>query len=328
MVDGSDRAGGGHVNRCLALAKALIPNARVAFDLGPDVSEVWLERLAAESIEMASPEFALQVRIDGIVVDHYGMTSSAIGRLRRPGTVLAVMEDFGANFEDADILIGPTTFEMTESEKPPVRRLRSLEYALINPQFHFDMLRVIPASIRQVLVSFGLRDSAGATLLALEALQKLRWDGFAPHITVALGSTCPHLEAVRHYVAKFQGDAHLLVDSARMPEMVHAADIAIGAGGIGMLERCAAGLPSIVLAINEAQRAAAALAADKVAIWFPGMYSNVSSVDLASLVLSLAASVDDRRMLSENGRRLIDGSGARRVARHLMGVLRTVRGQT
>jgi UDP-2,4-diacetamido-2,4,6-trideoxy-beta-L-altropyranose hydrolase len=106
----------------------------------------------------------------------------------------------------------------------------------------------------------------------------------------------------------------------RMADLVAAADLAVGAGGVSALERCCLGLPSIVLQIADNQRLMAASLADAGAIIDLGPADAVP--DTAKSVAGLLGGLADApQRLSEMSRRafaVCDGRGTWRVALALL----------
>jgi UDP-2,4-diacetamido-2,4,6-trideoxy-beta-L-altropyranose hydrolase len=83
-----------------------------------------------------------------------------------------------------------------------------------------------------------------------------------------------------------------------MAELMAAADLMLGAGGSTHWERCALGLPAIVLSLAENQRPATAAVAARGACVDLGIAANVTIAALAHTVAGLLA---DRPRLSAMG---------------------------
>jgi spore coat polysaccharide biosynthesis predicted glycosyltransferase SpsG len=98
------------------------------------------------------------------------------------------------------------------------------------------------------------------------------------------------------------------------------ADIAVVAGGVTLYEACAIGTPVVATAVVPAQRpaiagfarAGAALDGGRI-----GTMPRASARQVATLVATLVKDEAARRGLAANGRRLVDGNGAARVARQI-----------
>jgi UDP-2,4-diacetamido-2,4,6-trideoxy-beta-L-altropyranose hydrolase len=91
------------------------------------------------------------------------------------------------------------------------------------------------------------------------------------------------------------------------------ADLAIGAGGVGALERCALGLPSAILTVADNQLVTAtALAASGAAVYL-GAIADRSATEIAAAVEKLCADQAARAAMSATAAGLVDGLGAARV---------------
>ena len=109
----------------------------------------------------------------------------------------------------------------------------------------------------------------------------------------------------------------LVVDAANMPELMAWADCAVAAGGTTSLELACMGLPSLVLVLADNQRDIAAklqeIGAGRNLGWHAGVPADAISMELSELLLDRTA----RETMSQRGRELVDGLGARRVVRVL-----------
>jgi UDP-2,4-diacetamido-2,4,6-trideoxy-beta-L-altropyranose hydrolase len=132
-----------------------------------------------------------------------------------------------------------------------------------------------------------------------------------------IGENHPAGEALRRQAAERPGTA-LHRTRPHLADLMAAADLAIGAGGVTTWERMCLGVPSLVISIAENQRPACeALAADGL-IAYAG---DAASVDVATIRGALSSLMPDRdrlAALSSGGQRLVDGHGAARVADALL----------
>ena len=100
-----------------------------------------------------------------------------------------------------------------------------------------------------------------------------------------------------------------------MAALTAAADLAIGAGGSSVWERCCLGLPSLTLVLADNQQdATAALAAR-------GATEAVGEGDVAGRLAALLADPIRLAQMSRAASALCDGQGAGRVAERLLAIL-------
>jgi spore coat polysaccharide biosynthesis predicted glycosyltransferase SpsG len=116
----------------------------------------------------------------------------------------------------------------------------------------------------------------------------------------------------------------LMVPEA-LSEAIARADVAIVGGGTSLYEACAAGTPSIAVAVVRAQRPTiegfvkAGAALDGGTLTPPA----IAAPRVADLAAHLVASPARRRRMAAAGKKLVDGRGLERVARALRALVRS-----
>ncbi len=334
VVDGGPEIGGGHVMRSLALARALqAQGARCRYVAAPFTARI-LETYApgefdAEPAKSESPDCLVEdasaaigrVAPQAIVFDHFrlgdddhrriarGRLSLAIDDLadRRLGVDLVLdlgpdrkPEDYAGLAEGAELLLGP-------------------RYALLRPEFAQGRAQALArrdgrASVGRILVSLGLTDVGGITGRVVGALLSTR--GSAA-IDVVIGPAAPS-RAELESLAEAEASLHLHVDSRDVAGLMTRADVAVGAGGSSTWERCALGLPSLLVVLADNQEPSAEALARlgavvKLDARVPGF-----EAELQTQFARLMADSEARASLSRISSTLADGEGASRVAQALL----------
>ena len=307
VCDAGAAVGGGHVMRCLTLARALrAQGAEVAFVRTPDTESI-LARFA--------PDVALAEDTTGgdlVVLDSYRMDAARESEWRAKAMRLAVLDDL-ARPHEADLVLDPS-FGRGESDYAAPVVLAGPAYALVRPEFAARRGTALdrrgePA--RRCLVSLGLTDVGGITGRVAEALAG---SGLTLDVVVGAGArSLPTLEAMAA-----RGAVTLHIDTTDMAGLIERADICVGAGGSSVWERACLGLPTVTLILADNQRdmamkldeAGATLALD--ARW-PGLERR-----LAEAVARLVEDDGLRSRLSATSAALCDGLGAERAASALM----------
>ena len=305
-------AGAGHVSRCRVLARALARHAPTTFVLD---DEGWRERLAGEPFAVQTAAVASAGALAGAVVDSYDLGEAEWAALRRRARVLAQLDDFLAPRSEADVSINDAPhLEGTHLGGRPA--LLGPHYALVDPRYVLPQ-RATAERVECVLVSFGASDPGDATGLALAALGLAR---LGAKIVVALGSRAPHLASVRRRAEPL--GAELIVDAPDLVAPLARSDLALGAGGVGLLERMAAGVPSLSLALADNQRLQLDGAAAKGATRHLGAAAEASAETLSTAIVELAGDRHAREAMARRGRALIDGRGGERTATALLELAR------
>lgn len=349
--DASARIGTGHVARCLTLADELArrgfaPQFAMRLESGHMAAEVKargysllalparetvptleLQRCDAAQIEDAQAVLAAagangDAHWDWVVVDHYALGAEWHRALRPATKRLAVIDDLADRAHECDLLVDVNLQQpgrYTPWLPPNAITLLGPAYALLRPEFRGAGRMPVPAAFASsrplsVLVCFGGADAPGGTLAAVHALAQA---GVAPplQVTVVAGARNPHMAELKQLC----GDCGfaLLASSNRMAQLMTQADLAIGAGGSMLLERCAMGLPSIVVPIADNQRPGArcALTAGAIALVDIPQPQWTDAIGIA--LKRLANDADARALMSAAARQLCDGAGAARVAQTL-----------
>jgi len=306
------RHGGGHLSRCLTLAEAMPETAEILFLIDPDAGGA-AARIQCHGYMAAVDDGAPVAPVSGVLLDGYDFETETLSRYR-PAGPMAVLDDLGEVPEGAGLAIN-TGFQMSGTALDGVPALLGPRFALIGPEFAPSCPK--GDSVDHVLVTMGRVDSDNATGLTLEALLEARQEGFKPRVTVALGSECPHLDAVRTLLSRFGGEAVLTLDTEVMPALLDEADLVIGAGGVGLQERVAKGVPSVTLTLAANQEAATAAAVALGLTAFGWRAAETTRTALREALCALAADRDARKQMAERGPAVIDGKGPQRIAEAL-----------
>jgi UDP-2,4-diacetamido-2,4,6-trideoxy-beta-L-altropyranose hydrolase len=341
-ADASLAIGTGHVMRCLALADALrARGAQCRFvcrahpgHLGERIEAaghaLHLLEVAPAVAPVAFPPHAgwlgarweddaqaTAAALDGwdpdwLVVDHYALDARWESQVAGATTRVLAIDDLADRAHACAILLDQGTPDARFDYGPWLpagcRRLLGPGFALLRPEFARDRARVLArrahGALRHVLVAMGGVDLPGSTSDVLDAL-----DGDALpagiRASVVLGAQAPALAAVVERAATLRFPCAVLTGVADMAALMDTADLAIGAGGMTALERCARGLPTIVVPIADNQRRGARALAEAGAGWLlaspkriaddlPALLAGMSPAHLAAASVHAAALVDGR----------------------------------
>jgi UDP-2,4-diacetamido-2,4,6-trideoxy-beta-L-altropyranose hydrolase len=327
-ADAGATIGWGHVMRCAALAHVLRDSGwRCAWATLSD-NAAMTTRLAAHFDEfidlvpdqdLAPDQFEprqMQAHWpDGcrlLVVDHYQRDAAYASSCRGWADRILAIDDLAERAHDCDLLL-----DMAPNCDETKYRARVLDdatlllgpaYALLRPEFATTRRRILPrrydGAARRILLALGATNPKGILDTVLDAIEQASVD-LAPDLILAWNT--PDKDRLAARVALAGGQIHIDVDN--MAELMAAADLAVGAGGMSSWERCSLGLPTLLLVIADNQMAnAKALSALGAA--------QTVTADTASLVgaiNALAGDGDALKSMSQAASRLSDGLGAVRV---------------
>jgi UDP-2,4-diacetamido-2,4,6-trideoxy-beta-L-altropyranose hydrolase len=304
-ADARPTAGGGHMGRCINLARALQGLCDVGFVLDADAAPQWRKRLRAEDIAIVDD--GIRNRNVVTVLDHYELSLQAIAGWKHQSCALVLIEDLGRCFADVDLYVafaGPAS--------PGARVLAGAQYALLNADYARPV--TAPAEAGRILVTCGLGDFANVTGMYLDALARSNASDIKA-ISVVLGAAAPHRESVARQAQSL--GARALFDVQDMATLYDDADVVLGAGGVSLFERMARGRASVTIVAAANQAYAAAQMAKLGGTLLAGDVESVDSHALAQSIGMLLSDRNGRVRMGEIARQSVDGLGATRVAHEI-----------
>lgn len=329
-ADASEAIGSGHVMRCLALAEVLrASGARTSFlsrALPGDLHAVIrahghpLTVLANgdvdESTDAQQSLTGLAAAPDWLVVDHYRLGAVWERTLRsRVGRILAI-DDLADRAHDCDVLLDQNLIDAPADRYARLlpttcRCLLGPRFALLRPEFarRRALSPMRDGHGRRILVFFGGADAGNATAQVLAAIESLGACGLS--VCVVVGSANRNRQQIERQCRRLGAEFHCQTEG--MAELMANSDLAIGAGGIAVWERCCLGLPALAWAVAENQKPGLASLARRGAVVSPAPDSLSSVAGVARHLYSFLHNPELRRFTAERGLELCDGLGAQRV---------------
>ena len=326
-VNADARIGGGHVMRCLTLAReivrrggecAFLVNAEAAAT-APALARSGLQILQAPENAAgacAMVREALPSPFDWMVFDVYALGAAYERPFRDVARRIAVIDDLTDRPHDCDLLID-TTLGRAASDynglvAPATEILAGPGFAMLRPDFaaaraHSLGRRAMAVGLRTIFVSLGLTDVGGITAKIVSALAQqpgeVRFD-------VVLGPNAISEAEVR-VRAQIDPRVTLHIDPRDIVSLMASADLAIGAAGTTSWERCCLGLPTVLVVLADNQR----LMAQRLAAAAAVVAADAAAPEaIAAIAARLICSTDELTRMSLAARGVCDGLGASRVA--------------
>lgn len=356
-VDASRQIGGGHVMRCLTLARALTARgARCAFvsrqmagDLRSAVSEAGFALQALSSAttpfagrsddvihapwaevtwEQDADETAIALReiygtgFDWLIYDHYAFDSRWVSAVRAqvPFDRVMAIDDIDDRPLGADVLLD-------QSRLPPFGPRRHCaaadligpDFALLRPEFREQRKASL---VRRSRPRQGrLRVLVSTGMMDIEGASLTVIESLMPleaEVDVAVSARASSAAALRDAAARFER-VQLHFDAPNMAELMVNADLAIGSAGATTWERLCLGLPSILLVLAENQKTIAeGLGRNKLSLVIGGLDSRTRS-RLRAEASRLLADEAALQAMSFRCSDVCDGLGVDRVVSALLG---------
>ncbi len=273
-ADATLEIGSGHVMRCAALGMRLMARGALVHFVCvgiPDRLADWLRDrgfgltvLPVTGIDdwrtdLAATSEVVRIigHIDLLIVDHYCLELGWERGMRPHVLRILVIDDLADRDHDCDLLLDQNLHEDAENrykQYVPQGTVQFLgpRYALLRPEFdEHGLEHNRDGSVKRLLVFFGGTDPGNQTIKIIDALRAL--GSRAPESILVLGPAHPSRNAVHKSVANLPS-AHVLDSTEQMSMLMAQADLAIGTCGVAAWERCALGLPSLVVVTAENQR--------------------------------------------------------------------------
>lgn len=330
-ADASPQIGVGHVTRCLVLADELARCGIATTVLAQELTD-WtmaqlirhghnVKRLVSDAGEdadaKATIEACRELDVSFLLLDHYALKTVWCDRVAGVGIGILALDDLAESYRQVALLIDPGLGREPSAYAGLIpataRCLAGADYALLRPEFAGGSQRcgTAPERPKHVVVALGGSDPDGQTLICLEALEGMD----NTHVSVVLTSGAPHLPEIEKRVKQMDSQAELLVDHDAMAELYRSADLVLGAGGSSSLERCALGVPSMVLIQAENQK--------QNATWLNRLGAAELVTDpkpepIRKQVMDLLESPDRLRRMSNKARDLCDAHGGVRAAQAII----------
>jgi len=316
----------GHVARCQTLGAALVHagwRATLATRQLPDGL-----RRSCEAVGIAVLDLPTAMRLDAepdsmgeqlasqpdlLVVDGYAIDDSWLGRARAWAPLQMAIDDLADRPLPVDVLLnqnlGAEADRYRTLVSPRTRLLIGAAYALLRPEFAIARA-ALPARdgrIERAIVFLSGGDAGDVTRRAAEGVVAA---GLAADVVV--GAAYPHLNGLRAWAAG-RSDVELHVDTDGMADLMARADVAVGAPGSASWERCALGLPTVLITLADNQVAASEQLAGHGAALSLGWQADVEAADVAAALAALRADPDRVRRMSTAAAAITDGRGVERV---------------
>lgn len=307
------RIGFGHLMRARALARALGVSPVVSLR-GGVAARAAVRRTGCA---LVSPGVDPMTGVQLVVVDDPSpaMAEAWVRRARRRGVLVVGIQDTGAATSGANLIVnGGVCGRQTDH----ARRMSGPRFCLLHGVRPTRSLRG-PAVRDQVLIALGGGLHVRRLARRLESAITERCP--SARIVVAAGFSASPPPALR--------SGRWIVSARGLVAPLRSSAVAVVAGGQTLYEACSIGVPTVGLAVVRAQRPAIEACALRGAVVDAGgpEVDDATAARVADAVARLLGERALRRRLAKTARRLVDGRGARRVARRITALVRASHGR-
>ncbi|MDW9496569.1 UDP-2,4-diacetamido-2,4,6-trideoxy-beta-L-altropyranose hydrolase [Sinorhizobium meliloti] len=261
-------------------------------------------------------------RPDLLIVDHYAIDSRWERSMRPFCSRLIVLDDLADREHDCDLLLdqnlGRTASDYLLLVPANCEMLIGASFALLRPEFAlkrpYSLARRRSASLpRRLLVTLGGIDKDNVTRQVLDALERCTLPPDM-EITIVMGQHAPWAKSVREKAAQLPWNAGVVFNVDDMAGLMSGADLAIGAAGSTSWERCALGLPTVLMVLAENQRSVARILDMQGAAKLVELGPDFVSV-FRGVVEGLVGNKTALEAMSERAATICDGKGGLEVVR-------------
>ena len=344
-TDANQQIGTGHFMRCLTLADEMrrsaadicfvvrelpmhlqqmlldrgiqyiaLPKTEVTQEADELPHALWLQTSQKKDAEQTL--VALGVGIwDWLVVDHYSLDHRFETTLRKVCKLVMAIDDLADRVHDCDVLLDQNYYADQAQRylgkvPPQCRLLLGPSFALLRPEFKAkrEKLQTRAGEVKNLLVFFGGVDADNLTGQILNVLINLK---LGVHVSVVVGQQHPQKEKIQQLCAHNGYACH--VQTSDMACLMAEADLSIGAGGSATWERCALGLPTIVIATAHHQIKAAKDLSDIGISKYLGFWSELNFEKIQQNIKKIIKDKIYLHEMSVNSLNLVDGDGAVKI---------------
>lgn len=256
-----------------------------------------------------------------VIADHYAIDANWMKIVSNDDVKTVIIDDLANREHFCDILIdqnfGRTSTQYETRVLKKTKILAGAQYIFIGDDFkkvreimQRERLNRRPKCLN---ICMGGMDKDNATHSVLETVANL--DHFKNwSIDVVLRSSSPHSDMIKEYIKSKKNNIKLYLDCENMASLFGKADLAIGAGGVSLWERCCVGLPTVLLTIADNQVPAALAMNGTGAIVYSGdiRYENWE-YQLGNNLKLLAQNANAIHRMANNAFSVCDGNGLNKV---------------
>ncbi|WP_068497228.1 UDP-2,4-diacetamido-2,4,6-trideoxy-beta-L-altropyranose hydrolase [Paenibacillus kribbensis] len=323
-ANASSRLGTGHVMRCITLALSIRDNipADIRFVCNADIPQALAEDICCRGFSLSclsgTDEEPLDMdrdaretaavggeQCDWLIVDHYGLDARWEQLLRPYVRSIFVIDDLANRPHDCDVLLDQNLYP--DMDKRYIGLLPEHALQLLGPEFALlrnDFFRLSENAVARtqcqcILVNFGGSDPTNELGKMLPVVESEIGKQF--HFIVVAGPANSRVPELRAAFSPFD-HVTFYENYSNMAELLASVDLAIGAGGISMWERCYMGVPSVIITVAENQKATVMEAAKRGLAWHIGASGEVRTEQVTDMLEKL---LNKPELLAEQSRAVL-----------------------
>ncbi|MEY8392161.1 UDP-2,4-diacetamido-2,4,6-trideoxy-beta-L-altropyranose hydrolase [Lachnospiraceae bacterium 45-W7] len=333
-LDTGNSIGAGHFIRCMALADELseISGYDIIFICRNKLEQpsrypvIYIEKpyVTKETIyefpsiidEMDElTDILNKENIDCLIVDHYGAKDDYFQKLKKFVPYLVCIDDSLERHIPTDIVINGNIFGADAEYGNIPLKLTGSSYLLLRPMFRNVAAPKNNAIVKDIYITSGGADPCE---FCYRISTELRNHFSDMNLHVIAGCSFS-----KKYIMKLQKLKLSIHQNADMKECILNADFFISSAGSTLYELALCGVPSICYILAEDQKLLAEYMSCRGSTYLGGNFQSFCGQAFFHQCQMLFSNRKKREKMSEHGKALIDGFGAKRTAEKLFQFIRT-----
>ncbi len=325
-VDASQNIGIGHLMRCLALSQELIQRNHICYFLTKVNDDILIDTIKQNNIiyqriEAAATlkeeldfviNFSYENNINWIVTDHYDLDTWYTKKIKENNFKLLSVDDLAQIHYYSDIVVNQNIGleKIRFSSEKYTKFLIGPKYVMMRNELLRRDEKKKENNVEKLLLTLGGSDSDNVTLEVLKSLETLD-----EHIEIILvvGPLNPFYYEIKRFVKNVDLKVKLIKSPKKMTDIYLESDIAISAGGTSCYELSYFGIPNIIIIIEKNQlNIAKEFDKQGISIYI-GDKKELKTEQIKEKVKELINNQSLRKRMSQNGQKLIDGLGKKRI---------------
>ena len=236
-----------------------------------------------------------------ILVNQLNNPRRYLENLKKNTLLLVTVNDAGEGAQVADIRFNPLY-------RTP-RAFCGPEFAPLKREFQKTSKRHVRKKVENILITLGGSDTYGFTPKVVSALRSIPKE---VSITVLLGPAFKHKKELERVLSNVNRPFTIVRNAKNMADLIAGADIAVCSGGNTLFEVACMGTPAVVVCCEPFEEETAMMMKKKGFGISLGFGKSLEEKCIFKAVNDLMENYELRLHMSKNGKKLVDGKGAKR----------------
>lgn len=265
---------------------------------------------------LSTLEICSRREIDLLILDHYFLNQNWANILSKNGIPVVAIDDLGRDWDNLFSLIDYSPMFKTKYQNCPgiEHKLFGLQYALLSKDYR-EIRRSPQDEVERIQIFTGGSDTTGLTNRLMKIVRPMI--GHEEKILLVIGDQNSDSSTLHEQWAKDE-QVEIYVGLKTLSGINSISNWSIGAGGVAAIERCCAGVPSLVVSITENQELISEELSSIGAITYLGSHNQISDSDLRIAIESFKVDRKSREDMSKVAQERVDPFGVQRVLISLM----------